>query len=169
MLSVMSREWDRYFAMCEDGSPAEERLKKLRTCKSGVLNVEDTDFARLRSFLLSNQLSVLQDVVSCTGIGHDVVKDTFFQNRDKFFMFRANALGDQTVLYSTLESQEEDPKKTRERMVRWMWHRGFIDPYFFHQPIGMTIESLCEVLDDMQYPARNVNFGDSVRRVYFAR
>jgi hypothetical protein len=175
MLHPTCKEWDDYFAMCDDGTSNEERLAKLRQCVIGIRDSPVSEYEELRTFLLNNQLCPMLDIMDGTTMGYERVKDVLFHNRDVFFMFRANAYGDQTVRYSTLEEnpwdladdEKQRIKKTRIQMVNWMRIKGFIDPHFFHQPLGVSQESLRATLDDMLYPKRMVNFGDKKRLVYF--
>lgn len=177
MLDPSAREWDEYFSMCSLGQVNEEvsiaRLKKLRQCKDGVVNVPESDVKILRAFLLENQLSPLHDIAMFTGVGPDRIKEVFFENRDKFFVFRTGAKGDETVYYSALEPEipptpEKKAIQLRRMMVaRWMRLRGFIEPYYVHQPLGMEIQHLSLTLDDMGYRREVVEFGDGKRPVYF--
>lgn len=177
MLAPTAREWDEYFSMCGLGNKNEEvnaaRLKKLRQCKNGVENIPETAKSILRRFLLANQLSPLHEISMFTGIGPDRIKEVFFENRDKFFVFRTGAEGDDTVYYSALEEPiPERPLKTanllrRMMIVRWMSYRGFIEPHYCHQPLGMSICQLSRHLSDMKYRREDVEFGDGKRTVFF--
>jgi len=177
MLSPTAREWDEYFSLCRLSEVNEEiclaRLRKLRQCIDGVVNVPEPEVKTLTRFLRGNQLSPLHEIAMFTGIGPDRIKEVFFENRDKFFVFRTAAEGDDTVYYSALEEEIPDrPKRTaiklrRMMIVRWMRLRGFIEPYYVHQPMGMSIEELCDALDDMKYRRDEVQFGDGVRTVFF--
>tara|TARA_R110002096_G_scaffold66682_2_gene162165 strand:- start:3426 stop:3974 length:549 start_codon:yes stop_codon:yes gene_type:complete len=180
MLHPSCKEWDDYFTMCEDGTSPEERLSKLHQCRIGIRDSPVSEFEELRTFLKNNQLCRMIDIMDGTTMGYERVKDVLFHNRDVFFMFKANAKGDQTVRYSTLDERPWDELKGRSKatlmaktkgnriqMVHWMRIMGFIDPYFFHLPIGITEKGLCSILDDMRYPRRLVDFGDKKRYVYF--
>jgi len=177
MLPPTAREWDEYFSLCKVGERNHEvalaRLRKLRQCIDGVLNEPDPDIDVLRRFLLANQLSPLHEIAMFTGVGPDRIKEVFFENRDKFFVFRTGAEGDETVYYSALEPEiPERPKKKaiqlrRMMVARWMRLRGFIEPYYVHQPLGMSIDCLCLTLNNMGYRREVVEFGDGDRPVYF--
>jgi hypothetical protein len=177
MLDPSAREWDEYFSMCGIKNANEEvsaaRLRKLRQCKDGIVNVPEPESKTLRRFLLEHQLSPLHEIAMFTGIGPDRIKEVFFDNRDKFFVFRTGARGDDTVYYSTLEKPipERPVRKSRllRRMliVRWMSYRGFIEPYYCHQPLGMSVHRLSKYLSDMSYRHEIVEFGDGKRSVFF--
>lgn len=192
MLAPNCKEWDEYFHLCsvsEDmwdtgrkvdvSNVLEACASKARQCRLGVFNVPEEDIDRVDKYLKSNQLSCLIDLSMGTGIDHDKLKDILFHNRDRFFMFRAEAKGDSRVLYSALEeslSQKNGDSKRvcarkklqkRAMAVRWMSYRGFIDPRFFHQPMNLTENGLIELLRDLGYPNRDVEFGEGSRIVFF--
>lgn len=174
MLSPSATEWDEYFALCNSGrdldiATAVDRIAKLRQCRDGVKTKPVPEIDQLRGFLRNNQLCELRDIVSCTEMGHDRVKDVLFNNRELFFVFRANAMGDSKVRYSVLEDLPANNKGDRIQMVHWMRIKGFIDPHYFHQPLNRTPEKLCEILDSMEYPKRITQIGDRKRMIYFVR
>tara|TARA_R110000824_G_scaffold526_7_gene3353 strand:+ start:643 stop:1236 length:594 start_codon:yes stop_codon:yes gene_type:complete len=177
MLVPTAREWDEYFSMCSlgqvNGEICAARLKKLRQCKNGVVNVPEPERKTLKRFLLDNQLSPLHEIAMFTGIGPDRIKEVFFENRDTFFVFRTAAKGDDTVYYSALENPipERPLKKAallrRMMIVRWMSYRGFVEPYYCHQPLGMSVSQTSAHLRDMGYRHETVEFGDGNRSVFF--
>jgi hypothetical protein len=194
MLTPACKEWDEYFSMCEmldrmRENPHAKRVtiealsaavvSKIRQCRLGIYNIERTDMEKVEVFLRDNQLSSLLEISRNTGIGHDRLKEIFFNHRKKFFIFRADANGDDSVCYSVLEedislrkcktkSEKDRVRIDRKCLVaRWMRYRGFIDPKFFHQPMNMTMKDLTRLLRSLGYSYRGVQFGDENRDVFF--
>jgi hypothetical protein len=179
MIDPRAAEWDEYFELCKvtPGSNREElaiqRVAKLRQCISGVRNSPIPEAERIEKFLLANQMSTLIELSNGTGIGHDRLKEVLLMFRKKFFVFRADACGNDAVVYSALE--KKPTAKTRSRInianrktiARWMRFRGFIDAYFFHQPLNMEVDDLLKNLDQMGYPSRSVMFGNQSRLIHF--
>ena len=55
----------------------------------------------------------------------------------------------------------------RSFVVRWMGYRGFIDPKFFHLPMGMSEDFLTGLLRDLYYREEEVGVSQDKRPVFF--